>query len=103
MIHEGTNKVNETKVGMLTHEYELFSMQSKESIFEMYNHFTTIITNLKGLGNTYANKKLVKKILNSLLKSWKAKVNAIEESKDPNTFPLNELVGSLLTYEMKVK
>ena len=88
---------------MLTYEYELFSMKPKESIFEMYNCFTTIITNLKGLGKTYGNKKLVKKILNSLPKSWEAKVIAIEESKDPNTFPLDELVGSLLTHEMKVK
>ena len=30
-------------------------------------------------------------------------MTAIEESKDPNTFPLDELVGSLLTHEMKVK
>ena len=28
---------------------------------------------------------------------------AIEESKDPNTFPLDELVGSLLNHKMKVK
>ena len=62
----------------------------------MYNSFTTIVNNLKGLGKAYGNKKLVKKILNSLLKSWEAKVTVIEESKDPNTFPMDELVGSLL-------
>ena len=28
---------------------------------------------------------------------------AIEESKDPNTFPLDKLVGSLFTHEMNVK
>ena len=30
-------------------------------------------------------------------------MTTIEESKDPNTFPLDELVGSLLTHEMKIK
>ena len=30
-------------------------------------------------------------------------MTAIEESKDPNTFLLDELVGSLLTNKMKVK
>ena len=69
----------------------------------MYNRFTTIVNNLKGLGKAYGNKELVKKKLNSLLKSWEAKVTAIEESKDPNTFPMDELVGSLLTHEMKLK
>ena len=88
---------------MLTHEYELFSMKQEESISEMYNRFTTIVTNLKGLGKSYANQDLVKKILNWLSKSWEAKVTAIEESKDPNTFPLYELIGSLLIHEMKVK
>ena len=68
---------------MLTHEYELFSMQLKEIIFYIYNHFTTIITNLKGLGKNYANKELVKKILTSVPKSWEAKVTAIKESKYP--------------------
>ena len=103
VTHEGTNRVKKTKVGMLTHEYELFSMKPEESILEMYNRFTTIITNLKGLGKSCANKELMKKILNRLPKNWEAKVTALEESKDPNTFPLDELVGSLLTHEMKVK
>ena len=58
---------------------------------------------MKGLGKTYGNKELVKKILSSLPKSWKAKVTAIEESKDPNIFLMDELVGSLLTHEMKLK
>ena len=88
---------------MLTHEYELFTMKPEESISDMYNRFITIITNLKGLGKTCANKELVKKILNSLPKSSEAKVTKIEESKDPNTFPMDELVGSLLTHEMKLK
>ena len=54
VTHERTNTVKETKVGILIHEYEVFSMQPRESIFEMYNSCSTIITNLKGLGKTYA-------------------------------------------------
>ena len=95
--------MKETKIGMLTHEYELFSMKPEETITKMYNRFTTIVNNLKGLGKAYGNKELVKKILNSLPKSWEAKITAIKESKDPNTFPMDELVGSLLTHEMKLK
>ena len=103
VTHEGTNRVKETKIGMLTREYELFSMKQEETITEIYNRFTTIVNNLKGLGKAYGNKELVKKILNSLPKSWEAKVTAIEESKDPNTFPMDELVGSFVTHEMKLK
>ena len=88
---------------MFTHEYKLFSMKQEETITEMYNHFTTIVNNLKGLGKAYGNKELVRNFLNSLPKSWEAKVTTIEESKDPNMFPMDELVGSLLTHEMKLK
>ncbi|MFQ6657063.1 hypothetical protein Gotur_026890 [Gossypium turneri] len=54
------------------------------------------------LGKTYPNKEMVKKILNSLPTSWEAKVMVIEESKDPNSLSLDKLIGSLLTYEMKI-
>ena len=69
VTHEGTNRVKKTKIIMITHEYELFSMKPEKTITNMYNRFTTIVNNLKGLGKTYGNKKLVKKIWNSLLKS----------------------------------
>ena len=35
--------------------------------------------------------------------SWEPKVTAIEESKDLNTLQLDELLGSLTTYELKQK
>ncbi|MBA0730230.1 hypothetical protein Golax_020372, partial [Gossypium laxum] len=45
---------------------------------------------------------MVKKMLNSLLTSWEPKVMAIEESKDLNSLSLDELIGSLLTYKIKI-
>ena len=42
-------------------------------------------------------------MLDTLPKSWQLKSLAIEESKDLKTLPLEELVSSLLTYEMKMK
>ncbi|XP_022728776.1 uncharacterized protein LOC111284351 [Durio zibethinus] len=103
ITHEGTNQVKETKIGMLTHDYELFKMKPDETISEMSNRFTDIINGLKALEKTYSNMEIVKKILNSLPKSWKAKMTAIEEFKDPHTLFLDELTGSLITYEMKIR
>ena len=42
------------------------------------------------------------KLLNRLPKSQEAKVTTIEESKDLNNLSLDELIGSLFTYEMKI-
>ena len=46
------------------------------------------------------NFDLVSKILRSLPKRWDPKITAIQEIKNLNIFPLKELIGSLMTYEM---
>ncbi|GAV57423.1 zf-CCHC domain-containing protein/UBN2 domain-containing protein, partial [Cephalotus follicularis] len=51
----------------------------------------------------YTNSEMVRKILRCLPKSWMPKVTAIEEAKDLNTLPLEELLGSLMTHEMTIK
>ena len=45
---------------------------------------------------------MVKRLLRSLLKSWRSKMVAIREAKDLNKISLDEICGSLLTYEQKV-
>ena len=51
VTHEGTNQVKETKINMLVHKYELFMMESNETITDMFTRFTDIINNLKNLEN----------------------------------------------------
>ena len=43
---------------------------------------------------------MVRKILRSLLESFRAKVTTIEESKDLDEIKIQELIGSLQTYEL---
>ncbi|XP_016743097.1 uncharacterized protein [Gossypium hirsutum] len=102
VTHEGRSRVKKSKISLLTLDYELFKAKLEEGINEMSDRFTHIINGLKALGKTYPNKEMVKKMLNSLPTSWEPKVMAIEESKDLNSLSLDELIGSLLTYEMKI-
>ena len=46
--------------------------------------------------------KIVRKILRSLPESFSAKVTAIEESKDLDDIKIQELIGSLQTYELSL-
>ncbi|GAV73884.1 zf-CCHC domain-containing protein/UBN2 domain-containing protein, partial [Cephalotus follicularis] len=62
-----------------------------------------IINSLQSLNKCYTNSEMVRKILRCLPKSWMPKVTAIEEAKDLNTLPLEELLGSLMTHEMTIK
>ena len=75
-------------------------MEPSETIGDMYIRFTDIVNSLKGLSKSFSNFKLVNKILKSLPKSWDPKVMVIQEAKDLNNFHLEELIGSLMTYEM---
>src|ERR1043165_1670858 len=49
-----------------------------------------------------SEEKLVKKILRSLPKRFAMKVTAIEEAQDICTLKVNELIGSLQTFEMGI-
>lgn len=69
----------------------------------MYDWFTNIVRGLKALGKYFPNAQLVKKLLYNLPKSWRPKVTTIEEATNLNTLKLDELVGSLLTYEVTLK
>ncbi|GAV68842.1 zf-CCHC domain-containing protein/UBN2 domain-containing protein, partial [Cephalotus follicularis] len=62
-----------------------------------------IINFLQSLNKCYTNSEMVRKILRCLPKIWMPKVTAIEEAKDLNTFPLEELLGSLMMHEMTIK
>lgn len=101
--HEGTTQVKQSKIDMLTTEYELFRMKDDESIQDMHTRFTSIINELHSLGEIIPRNKLVRKVLSVLPSSWESKVNDITEAKDLQTLTIDEPVGNLKTYEMKRK
>ncbi|XP_070050879.1 uncharacterized protein [Nicotiana tomentosiformis] len=101
--HEETTHVKQSKIDMLTTEYELFRMKDDESIQDMHTRFTSIINKLHSLGEIIPRNKLVRKILYVLPSSWESKVNAITEAKDLQKLTMDELVGNLKTYEMMKK
>ncbi|GJU79602.1 retrovirus-related pol polyprotein from transposon TNT 1-94 [Tanacetum coccineum] len=74
--------------------------ESGDSAFARFN---TIITSLKALDEGYSSKNYVRKFLRALHPKWRAKVTAIEESKDLTLLSLDELIGNLKVHEMKTK
>ena len=100
ITHEGTSRVKDSKVNILLLDFELFHMKPSETVVDMYTRFTDVVNGLKSLGKSFSDFELVNKVLRSLSKTWDSKVTAIQESKNLNHFPLEELIGSLITYEM---
>ncbi|GKE71743.1 zf-CCHC domain-containing protein, partial [Tanacetum coccineum] len=74
-----------------------------ESINSAFVRFNIIITSLKALDEGYSSKNYVRKFLRALHPKWRAKVTAIEESKDLTSLSLDELIGNLKVYKMIIK
>ncbi|CAL9074769.1 unnamed protein product, partial [Musa textilis] len=100
ITHEGTSRVKDSKVNILMHDFEIFRMAPSETIDDMFSRFSDVINSLKALGKCFSDFELVNKTLRSLPKRWDPIITAIQETKDLNNYPINELIGSLKTYEM---
>ncbi|GAV84536.1 UBN2 domain-containing protein, partial [Cephalotus follicularis] len=103
LTHEGTEQVKNAKLALLNRDYELFKMQPNESIKNLYNRLLDITNGLLGLGKVFGQDELVRKLLGCLNDEWEPKVTAIEESKDLKTMEIEELLGALMTHEVKLK
>ncbi|GJU01058.1 retrovirus-related pol polyprotein from transposon TNT 1-94 [Tanacetum coccineum] len=63
----------------------------KTKLDECFARFNTVITSLKALDESFSSKNYVTKFLRALHPKWRAKVTAIEESKDLTSLSLDEL------------
>ncbi|GJV80475.1 hypothetical protein Tco_1516345 [Tanacetum coccineum] len=95
ITHQGNNQVKDNKIDLLVQQYEQFVISEDESIDSAFARFNTIITSLKALDEGYSSKNYVRKFLRALHPKWRAKVTAIEESKDLTSLSLDELIGNL--------
>ena len=75
-------------------------MSNDECFNEFYAKLNDIVNSAYNLGEIYDQPKIVRKILRSLTEDFKPKVTVITESKDMDSIPVDELVGSLQSYEL---
>ena len=75
-------------------------MFDDESFDEFYVKLNDIVNSAYNLGEIYDQPKIIWKILRSLTENFRSKVTAITESKDVDSIPVDELVGSLQSYEL---
>ena len=100
--YEGTKKVKNTKLQMLTTQFEELRMSEDESFDSFYSKLNEVVIGKFNVGEKTKDSEVVRKILRSLLESFRAKVTAIKESKDLDEIKVQELIGSLQTYELSL-
>ena len=76
-------------------------MADGETIQDMHTRFTSIINEMYSLGEIVPNGKAIRKLLSVLPETWESKVEAITEARDLDSLAMDELIGNLITYELK--
>ena len=94
-MYEGTKIVKIKKLQQLTTRFESIRMFNDECFDKFYAKLNDIVNSIYNLGEIYDQPKNVRKILRSLTEDFRLKVIAITESKDVDSTPVDELVGSL--------
>ena len=100
-MHEGTSQVKKTKISLLMHEYETFSMHEHATISQMHERYTVIINNLRRLGKTLSNEEQVERIVRCMPKKWEPNLATLEGNKSWEGTQLEDLIRALATQELK--
>ena len=102
-VYRGTDKLIFIKLQTLGREFDNLSMKEDETIQVCFNHVTNIFNNIKMLGDTIEDKKVVQKELRSLLPKFNHIVVAIKESKDLSMLLVTKLMGSLQEHKESLR
>ena len=87
---------------MLASKFEDLRMLEDETISDFNSKLCNIANEAFTLSEKYSETKLVRETLRSLPERFAYKVAAIEEAKDVSTMKLDELMGSLQTFELNL-
>ena len=102
-IYEGVDKVKGAKLQTYRGQFENLKMKEEENIEAYFLRVDEIVNIIRGLGERIEESVIIQKILRSLPMIFDSKIAAIEERSDLDTMTMDELHGTLTTYEMKTK
>ncbi|TYK08440.1 gag-proteinase polyprotein [Cucumis melo var. makuwa] len=100
VAYEGTSKEKISRLQLITSKFEALKMTEDEIVSEYNERVLEIANNSLLLGEKIPEFKIVRKVLRSLPRKFDMKVTAKEEAQNITTLKLDELFGSLLTFEM---
>jgi hypothetical protein len=95
----GIKLVKSTKLQMFISKFEEIKMLEEETFREFYTKISDRRNSMVSLRKSISDVKLIQKILRSLSERFRIKMTTVEESKDLVEMKIEELVGSLQTYE----
>jgi hypothetical protein len=100
--YEGNEKVKDAKLQTYRLKFEQLKMNEYETISKYFLRVEELVNAMKGLGEKLDDSLLVQKILRSLPDKFNPNVSAIEELNYLKTLSIDQLIGTLTAYEMRI-
>jgi hypothetical protein len=101
--YQGSTKVKRAQLQALRGEFEMLRMKEEDSVNDYFAKVLATVNKMKIQGERIEERIVVEKILRSMGSRFNYVVCAIEESNNIETLSIDELQGSLLVHELKIK
>jgi hypothetical protein len=100
--YEGNEKVKDAKLQTYRLKFEQLNINEDETVSKYFLRVEELVNSMEGIGEKIEESFLVQKILRSLLDKFNPKVSTIEELNDLKTLSIDQLLGTLTTYELRI-
>ena len=77
-------------------------MKDSDSVEQFMGQVSNVVSQLRLLGETLPDQRVVEKVLRSMPKRFESVIVAIEESKDLSQISVEDLMGSLISHESRM-
>ncbi|KAC9475832.1 hypothetical protein E3N88_45774 [Mikania micrantha] len=99
----GVDRVRTARLQTLRREFENLKMKEDESIDDFTGKMSGLVSKAKGLGTTFEEGQMVRKLLDSMPRSFIQIVASIEQCFELDSMRFDEAVGRLKAYEERIK
>ncbi|KAA8525573.1 hypothetical protein F0562_007428 [Nyssa sinensis] len=100
--YQGDLKARTIKLQNLQRDFETMKMKENETLNDFSTRFSELVNQMKTYVEDISDARIVEKILISLPKKFDVIVAIFEETKDISKLSIQELMGSLKSYEQRL-